>query len=135
MTVRIGSGLANQVSFLNRAALSNALAQVSHNEHMLLDAQNAYYIDPDMLDLIRDFKDRTGPARGVEAIGTSSMTRSNMWTVQPKEPLRPLVAASRPHRRRYPAICRPGPCQTCGVGSAAERALVIDAVARRVDGW
>jgi len=58
--------LANQVSFLNRAALSRALAEVPRNGHVLLDAQNTDYIDPDVLDLIRDFKDKVGPAHGIE---------------------------------------------------------------------
>jgi len=58
--------LANQVSFLNRAALSSALAEVPRNGQVLLDAQNTDYIDPDVLDLIRDFKEQTGPAHGVE---------------------------------------------------------------------
>ena len=58
--------LANQVSFLNRAALSSVLDEVPRNGHVLLDAQNTDYIDPDVLDLIRDFKEVSGPARGVE---------------------------------------------------------------------
>jgi len=58
--------LANQVSFLNRAALSNVLAEVPRNGHVLLDAQNTDYIDPDVLDLIRDFKEVSGPVRGVD---------------------------------------------------------------------
>lgn len=58
--------LANQVSFLNRAALSKALGAVRRGGHVLLDAQNTDYIDPDVLDLIRDFTDKTGPARGIE---------------------------------------------------------------------
>lgn len=58
--------LANQVSFLNRAALSSVLAEVPRSGHVLLDAQNTDYIDPDVLDLIRDFKEQTGPAHGVE---------------------------------------------------------------------
>jgi carbonic anhydrase len=58
--------LPNQMSFLNRAALSRALAEVPRNGHVLLDAQNTDYIDPDVLDLIRDFKEQTGPAHGVE---------------------------------------------------------------------
>jgi carbonic anhydrase/SulP family sulfate permease len=58
--------LANQVSFLNRAALSKALDEVPRDGDVLLDAQNTDYIDPDVLDLIRDFKEQTGPARGVE---------------------------------------------------------------------
>lgn len=58
--------LANQVSFLNRAALSKALNEVPRNGRVLLDARHTDYIDPDVLDLIRDFKEQTGPAHGVE---------------------------------------------------------------------
>lgn len=58
--------LANQVSFLNRAALSKVLDEVPRGGDVLLDAQSTDYIDPDVLDLIRDFKEQTGPARGVE---------------------------------------------------------------------
>ena len=58
--------LANQVSFLNRAALSKVLNEVPRNGHVLLDARNTDYIDPDVLGLIRDFKEQTGPAHGVE---------------------------------------------------------------------
>jgi carbonic anhydrase len=58
--------LANQESFLNRAALSKVLAEVPRSGHVLLDAQNTDYIDPDVLDLIRDFTEQTGPARGVK---------------------------------------------------------------------
>ncbi|MFO0698312.1 MAG: SulP family inorganic anion transporter [Nitrospira sp.] len=58
--------LANQVSFLNRAALSNELAKVPRHGRLLLDARSTDYIDPDVLDLIRDFKEQTGPAHGVE---------------------------------------------------------------------
>ena len=57
--------LANQVSFLNRAVLARALDEVPPGGHVLLDAQNTDYIDPDVLDLIRDFKEQTAPARGV----------------------------------------------------------------------
>lgn len=58
--------LANQVSFLNRAALSKVLDEVPRGGHVLLDAQGTDYIDPDVLDLLRDFKEQTAPARGVE---------------------------------------------------------------------
>ena len=58
--------LANQVSFLNRSALARALDEVPRGGHVLLDAQSTNYIDPDVLDLIRDFKEQTAPARGVE---------------------------------------------------------------------
>jgi carbonic anhydrase/SulP family sulfate permease len=58
--------LANQVSFLNRAALAKALDDVPAGGHVLLDAQNTDYIDPDILALVRDFKDHTAPARNVQ---------------------------------------------------------------------
>ncbi|HET6327888.1 MAG TPA: SulP family inorganic anion transporter [Planctomycetaceae bacterium] len=58
--------LANQVSFLNRAALSKILDEVPQGGHLLLDAVDTDYIDPDILDLIRDFREKTAPARGVE---------------------------------------------------------------------
>lgn len=58
--------LANQASFLNRAALSKVLDEVPRNGRVLLDARNSDYIDPDVLSLIRDFKEQTGPARDVE---------------------------------------------------------------------
>jgi carbonic anhydrase/SulP family sulfate permease len=57
--------LANQVSFLNRAALARALDAVPPGGHVLLDASDSYYIDPDVLDLLRDYAEKTGPARGV----------------------------------------------------------------------
>jgi carbonic anhydrase len=58
--------LANQVSFLNRAALSKIFDDVPPGGHVLLDAVDTDYIDPDILDLIRDFREKTAPARGVE---------------------------------------------------------------------
>src|SRR4029079_9478458 len=51
--------LADQVSFLNRAALARALDEVPPGGHVLLDAEGTDYIDPDLLDLIRDFKETT----------------------------------------------------------------------------
>jgi carbonic anhydrase/SulP family sulfate permease len=58
--------LANQVSFLNRAALESALHAVPRGGHVLLDARNTDYIDPDILDLLEDFQKTTAPAHGVE---------------------------------------------------------------------
>ncbi|QEL19619.1 bifunctional SulP family inorganic anion transporter/carbonic anhydrase [Limnoglobus roseus] len=58
--------LANQVSFLNRAALARVFDSVPAGGHVLLDAQQTDYIDPDVLALIREFDERTGPARRVE---------------------------------------------------------------------
>jgi carbonic anhydrase len=57
---------ANQVSFLNRAVLEQALASVPANGHVVLDARNTDYIDPDILDLIEDFRKQTAPARNLK---------------------------------------------------------------------
>lgn len=58
--------LANQVSFFNRASLDDTLRSVPRGGHVLLDARNTDYIDPDILDLITDFKDTTAVAHGVQ---------------------------------------------------------------------
>lgn len=58
--------LANQVSFLNRASLDKALNEVPRGGHVLLDASQTNYIDPDVLGMIRDFKQQAGPARDIQ---------------------------------------------------------------------
>ena len=58
--------LANQVSFLNRASLEKTLFAVPRGGHVLLDARNTHYIDPDIRDLIADFRDTTSKAHGVQ---------------------------------------------------------------------
>ncbi len=58
--------LANQVSFLNRAQLTKAFQSVKRGDHVLIDASTTVYIDPDVLSLIREFRDEIGPARGVK---------------------------------------------------------------------
>ena len=58
--------LANQVSFLNRAALLKLIHAAPPGSHLLIDASDTDYIDPDVLSLIREFKDKTAPARDVK---------------------------------------------------------------------
>ncbi len=58
--------LADQVSFLNRAALDTIFNNAEAGSEYLIDATNTDFIDPDVLSLIRDFKDVSGPARGVK---------------------------------------------------------------------
>lgn len=57
--------LPNQVNFLNRAALTRALDSVSRDGHVLIDARQAEYIDPDVMGLLHDFEQVTAPVRGV----------------------------------------------------------------------
>ena len=58
--------LANQVSFLNRAALRATLDAIPRGKHVLIDAHDTVYIDPDILETIREYRDDIGPARGVQ---------------------------------------------------------------------
>ncbi len=58
--------LANQVSFLNRAALEKALRETPRGAHILLDARQSDYIDPDVLSLIQEFRQKTAPALGIQ---------------------------------------------------------------------
>jgi carbonic anhydrase/SulP family sulfate permease len=58
--------LASQVSFFNRARLALALQDVPHGGHVLLDARNTDYIDPDILDLITDYRTKTAPAHSIK---------------------------------------------------------------------
>lgn len=62
--------LANQVSFLNRAALEQVLRSAPRGSHILLDAGRTDYIDPDVLSLIREFKEVVAPQQGVQVSTT-----------------------------------------------------------------
>ena len=57
--------LANQMSFLNRASLMKVLMEQPRGTHVLIDARSSDYIDPDIMDLITDFKNKAGPAHDV----------------------------------------------------------------------
>lgn len=52
-TIRID--LAQEVSFLNKAAIKQTLAHLPENSKVIIDAANTVYIDYDVLELIRDF--------------------------------------------------------------------------------
>lgn len=47
--------LAQEVSFLNKAAIKQTLAHLPPNSKLVIDAANTVYIDYDVLELIRDF--------------------------------------------------------------------------------
>ena len=57
--------LANQVSFLNRAALMRTLSNFGPGEQVVIDARTTDYIDPDIYGLIQTFRDEIAPAHGV----------------------------------------------------------------------
>ena len=58
--------LAPQVSFFNRAALQKILMDAPRGTKVQIDARNCDFIDPDILDLLTDFKEVTSRAHGVE---------------------------------------------------------------------
>ncbi len=58
--------LANQVSFLNRVALSHALGSVPANGQVLLDARQTTYIDADVMSLITEYQREIAPVRGIQ---------------------------------------------------------------------
>ncbi len=58
--------LANQMSFLNRASLHDLMHRVPEGSHVMLDASQTDYIDPDIMDLIVEFREEVAPARGVK---------------------------------------------------------------------
>lgn len=58
--------LANQVSYLTRPALEKTLREIPRGAHVLLDARNTDYIDPDVLDFLEDFRSTIAAAHGVE---------------------------------------------------------------------
>lgn len=47
--------LAQEVSFLNKAAIKQTLAHLPENSKVIIDAANTVYIDYDVLELLRDF--------------------------------------------------------------------------------
>ncbi|MCB1226713.1 MAG: bifunctional SulP family inorganic anion transporter/carbonic anhydrase [Verrucomicrobiales bacterium] len=57
---------ANQVSFLNRAQLATTLAEFGSGDQVILDARTTDYIDPDILSVIREFRDDQAPVRGAK---------------------------------------------------------------------
>jgi MFS superfamily sulfate permease-like transporter len=57
--------LSNQVSFLNRASLNKAFDSITNGSHLVIDATETNYIDSDILDLIKDFKDSESQKRDI----------------------------------------------------------------------
>jgi len=47
--------LAQEVSFLNKAAIKQTLAHLPENSKLVISAKNTVYIDFDVLELIKDF--------------------------------------------------------------------------------
>ncbi len=51
--------LAQEVSFLNKAAIKTTLGQIPHGSKLVIDASHTKYIDFDVVELIKDFRNVT----------------------------------------------------------------------------
>lgn len=60
--------LAQEVSFLNKAAIKQTLAHLPSNSRVVIDAANTVYIDYDVLELIRDFRNFGSKDKNIEVV-------------------------------------------------------------------
>ncbi|TWI81591.1 MFS superfamily sulfate permease-like transporter [Lacibacter cauensis] len=58
--------LAQEVSFLNKAAIKQTLVHLPHNSRVLIDASETVYIDHDVLELIKDFVEFTSTEKNIK---------------------------------------------------------------------
>jgi carbonic anhydrase/SulP family sulfate permease len=58
--------LGSQISFLNRASLLKTIHSFPRGSHVVLDARRTDYIDPDILDLFREFEEEIAPAHDIK---------------------------------------------------------------------
>lgn len=58
--------LAQEVSFLNKAAIKLTLGHLPENSTVVIDARESEYIAHDVLDLIKEFKEAGGPEKGIK---------------------------------------------------------------------
>ena len=58
--------LPSQVTFLNRSSLITALSHVHKNEQLIIDATHCHSIDPDIYDVIQDYKNETALQRKID---------------------------------------------------------------------
>ncbi len=57
--------LSEEVSFLNKASIKLTLEHIPADTTVVIDAQDSHYIDHDVLELIREFKDVQAPQRNI----------------------------------------------------------------------
>jgi len=58
--------LAQEVSFLNKAAIKLTLGHLPENSTVVINAAQSEYIAHDVLDLIKEFKEAGGPQKGIK---------------------------------------------------------------------
>lgn len=58
--------LSEEVSFLNKAAIRQTLDHMPANSHVIINASNTKYIDFDVLELIKEFRDIKAPLKNIK---------------------------------------------------------------------
>ncbi|MBK6937079.1 MAG: SulP family inorganic anion transporter [Chitinophagaceae bacterium] len=58
--------LSEEVSFLNKAAIRKTLDQMPENSSVVIDASSTMYIDYDVLELIKEFRDIKAPLKNIK---------------------------------------------------------------------
>jgi MFS superfamily sulfate permease-like transporter len=64
-TIRIR--LSEEVSFLNKASLRETLDHIPNNTTVVIDASNTKYIDFDVLEIIKEFRDIKAPLKNIKS--------------------------------------------------------------------
>jgi MFS superfamily sulfate permease-like transporter len=70
--------LSEEVSFLNKAAIKQTLDQLAHNSKVNIDASSTKYIDFDVLEIIKEFRDLKSKLRSIEVVLTGFKEEYNM---------------------------------------------------------
>ena len=58
--------LSEEVSFLNKASIRQTLDQIPDNSRVVIDATNTKYIDFDVLEIIKEFRDIKAPLKNIK---------------------------------------------------------------------
>ncbi|MDR2121852.1 MAG: SulP family inorganic anion transporter [Flavobacteriaceae bacterium] len=58
--------LSQEISFLKKATMIKTLSRIPRNSQVIIDAKKTIYIDFDVLELIKEFKDTTAPFKNIQ---------------------------------------------------------------------
>lgn len=97
--------LSEEVSFLNKASIKLTLEHLPDNSTVIIDAQDSQYIDHDILELIKDFREVQAPQRNIicKTIGFKEVYKiantDNVQSVRDYIPGYEAVIAGKPVRK------------------------------------
>lgn len=77
--------LSEEVSFLNKASIRETLDHLPQNSTVIIDASNTKYIDNDVLELIKEFRDIKAPLKNInqQTVGFKDQYKmDNVYNVQ-----------------------------------------------------